>query len=61
MAITVLAFVGKFFVSGAWQILFIWANELYPTTQRCLLSCLNGIVGRIGTVLAPIMLDLVCI
>lgn len=53
------AYLGKFFVSASWQILFIWGTELYPTNYRCMLTCLNGIVGRIGTILAPIMLDLV--
>jgi len=58
-AITALSVVGKFCISAAWQIIFVWQSEVYPTTHRCMLTSLNGVVGRIGTVLAPYMVDLV--
>ncbi|KAF6033627.1 hypothetical protein EB796_008070 [Bugula neritina] len=57
-AITALSVVGKFCISAAWQIIFVWQSEVYPTTHRCMLTSLNGVVGRIGTVLAPYMVDL---
>lgn len=59
MAVTILSFIGKFCISAAWQIMLIWQTEIYPTTQRCMLSALNGVIGRVGTVAAPYMVDFV--
>ena len=59
VAISILSFIGKFCISAAWQIIIVWQTEVYPTTLRCTLSALNGVVGRIGLVTAPYMVDLV--
>lgn len=58
-SITVLSLFGKFFVTGAWQIMYIWTSECFPTTQRALLITIVGVFGRTGSITAPIMLDLV--
>ncbi|XP_067930981.1 solute carrier family 22 member 13-like [Watersipora subatra] len=58
VAITILSFTGKFCISAAWQIILIWHTEVYPTTYRCTLTVLNGVVGRIGIVSAPYMVDM---
>ena len=60
VAVTVLSIIGKFFISAAWNVIMVWQTEVYPTTLRCTLSAMNGVVGRIGTVTAPYMVDLVC-
>lgn len=59
MAVTVLSVIGKFFISASWQVVLVWQTEVYPTTLRCTLSALSGVVGRIGMVTAPYMVDLV--
>lgn len=57
--VTVLSLVGKFAISAAWQCIIVWGNELYPTTLRCTLSSINSVVGKIGSVIAPFLIDLV--
>lgn len=58
-AITAMSMVGKIFVTAAWQITTVWQGELFPTTHRVTLSTLTSIVGRVGIVIAPLLVDLV--
>lgn len=59
MAITVLSMIGKFAVSAAWQCVIVWGSELAPTSIRCTTVAINNLSGKIGSVLAPLMIDLV--
>ena len=53
--------IGKLFIVAAWQIIIVWSGEIFPTTQRCMLSSVVTLMGRIGGVLAPVCLDLVSV
>lgn len=54
-----MSMVGKIFVTAAWQIIIIWQGELFPTTHRGTLQGLTSVIGRVGLVIAPLLLDLV--
>ena len=58
-ALIAMSLLGKTFTTATWQIIKVWGCELYPTTHRCSLSSLNFLTGRVGGVLAPLLLDLV--
>lgn len=58
-AVTAMGMIGKMFIVMAWQIIIVWSSEIFPTTQRCILSSGIGMFGRVGSVLAPLCLDLV--
>lgn len=59
MVVTALSMMGKFSISAAWQCIIVWATEIYPTSMRCTLSCANSIIGKLGSVFAPFLVDLV--
>lgn len=54
-----MSMLGKIFVTAAWQVIIVWQGELFPTTHRVTLTSLTSIIGRIGTIIAPLLLDLV--
>ena len=54
-----MSMLGKICVTAAWQMIIVWENEIYPTTHRCMLVAMNAVIGRVGSVLAPFLLDLV--
>ena len=58
-AIAAMSMLGKICVTAAWQMIIVWENEIYPTTHRCMLVAMNAVIGRVGSVLAPFLLDLV--
>ncbi|PIK46954.1 putative organic cation transporter protein-like, partial [Apostichopus japonicus] len=57
-AITAFAMTGKFCITAAYTIIYIYATELFPTTLRGvgLGSC--STVARVGSILAPLMIVL---
>lgn len=57
--VMILSLIEKFFVSAAWQIIWIWGVEVYPTSHRCMLTNISGVVGRVGSILALYIVDLV--
>lgn len=58
-ASTIMSMVGKMFIVAAWQMIIVWSGEIFPTTYRCMLSAMIALAGRIGSVVAPVFLDLV--
>ena len=54
-----LALTGKFGVTSSWNILSIYAPEMYPTVLRHIGLGSNSVVGRIGSTSAPFMRNLV--
>jgi len=50
------AFIGKFSVSSAFSILYLYTAELYPTQVRNLGIGICSLFARIGGILAPIIL-----
>ncbi|KAF6021135.1 hypothetical protein EB796_020557 [Bugula neritina] len=56
--VTAMSMVGKLCITSAWQIIIIWSSELYPTTHRCTLLALNTVISKVGSVLAPFILQL---
>ncbi|CAG5078959.1 Oidioi.mRNA.OKI2018_I69.PAR.g9134.t1.cds [Oikopleura dioica] len=53
-----LAFIGKFCVSGAFNNIFIFASELYPTEIRTVGVGFCSMVGRVSGALSPFLLAL---
>ena len=53
-----LSLVGKFFVGGVYQILYLVTSEIYPTTMRQLGVGCCSVAGRIGSTLAPFAKEL---
>ena len=51
-----LAFIGKFCVSGAFNNIFIFASELYPTEIRTVGVGFCSMVGRVSGALSPFLL-----
>ena len=51
--------IGQFAVSSSWRVLGIHAQEVFPTVVRHIGIGSQSVVGRIGSVSAPFMKDLV--
>jgi len=49
----VLAMWGKLFIATSMTVIFLYTNELYPTVIRTEGFCLNSVMARIGSILAP--------
>ena len=51
--------VGRLCISAAWQVLYVWCLELFPTSVR--ITMLQGTLatGHIGTTVGSMMADLV--
>ena len=51
--------VGRLFISAAWQVLYVWCLELFPTSVR--VTMLQGTLasGHIGSTAGALMADLV--
>ncbi|KAI8482966.1 hypothetical protein Bbelb_392660 [Branchiostoma belcheri] len=50
---TVLAMVGKFGISGSFNVIYIWSGELYPTVIRNLGMGVASMWARIGGIVSP--------
>lgn len=55
---TIFAYLGKLFITGTFQSLYVYTTEIYSTDIRpdCLALC--SLAGRIGSVLAPYVNEL---
>ncbi|XP_054732985.1 solute carrier family 22 member 3-like [Anastrepha obliqua] len=45
--------IGKFMITTAFQILYFFTSEIFPTNVRNSLLCVCSMVGRVGSMLAP--------
>jgi len=55
-AVQWLSFVGKFFISGTFGVIFVYVAELYPTEVRSVGTGMGSMAARIGGVGAPYVL-----
>lgn len=51
--------VGRLCLSAAWQVLYVWCVELFPTTIRVTMLQVTLISGHIGSMIGPLTADLV--
>ena len=56
---TALALLGKFGASGAFSLAYVYTAELYPDSLRALGVGVASATGRVGSILAPFIADLV--
>jgi OCT family organic cation transporter-like MFS transporter 4/5 len=52
---SILSQLGKLFVTGTFGIIYIYAAELYPTVLRSTGMGLSAVMGRVGSILAPVV------
>ena len=55
----VLANVGKFGVSAAFAIIYVWSAELFPTMVRNSGMGSSSMMARVGSMLCPYVADIV--
>jgi len=55
------ALIGKFGVNSAWNVISVHGPELYPTVLRVRGLGVASVIGRIGSISAPFMKNLVII
>ena len=53
------ALIGKFAISSSWCVVAIHGPEVYPTVVRHIGIGSNSVVGRVGSISAPFMKNLV--
>lgn len=51
---------GKYCISIVVTSIYIYTNELYPTQYRTSLFAFSSMIGRIGSITAPLTPALVC-
>lgn len=56
--ITVLSLMGKFFSTGFYGLIFLYTVELFPTPVRNLAVGTGAMLSRLGSVVAPFIIDL---
>jgi len=56
--IVALALFGKLLIGGAYSLVYLYATELMPTLLRTYGLGTASMVGRIGSILAPYVVDL---
>ena len=52
---SILSQLGKFFETGSFGIIYVYAAELYPTVLRSTGMGLSSVMGRVGSILAPVV------
>lgn len=57
--ITAIAMLGKFCVTSSFGIIYVYSAEVYPTVLRQIGMGSCSVAGRVGSVLAPFMKELV--
>ena len=57
--LVVLSNVGKFGMSAAFKIVYVYSAELYHTTVRSTAMGINSVTGRVFSMVAPYVADLV--
>ncbi len=50
---TIMSQIGKFFVTMAFAVIYVYAAELYPTVVRSTGMGMSSLMARIGAILAP--------
>ena len=55
----VFALISKFAVTNSWSVLGVYASEIYPTVMRTTGMGVASVVGRVGSLGAPFMGNLV--
>jgi len=57
LAAFVLSMIGKFFISAAFSILYIFSAELFPTVLRNTGMGISSVTAKAATMLAPVLVD----
>lgn len=57
--IVALSLFGKFVIGGAYALIYLYATELMPTLLRTYGLGTASMVGRVGSIIAPFVVDLV--
>jgi len=52
--------IGKIGIATVFSFSYLWCSEFYPSTLRSTLLGLSSLFARVGSILAPIIVDLVC-
>jgi len=55
----IVSMIGKIGVATVFSLGYLWCSEFYPSTLRSTLVGLSSLFARVGSVLAPIIVDLV--
>lgn len=50
--------VGKFLITSAYQVIYLYCSELYPTTLRTRGLGLTSMMGRLGAIISPFINDI---
>ncbi|KAF6035048.1 Orct [Bugula neritina] len=50
--------VGKFGMTVAFCVIYLWSAEMYPTSLRTSLMGLSAMAGRVGQILSPLITDI---
>ena len=58
--VVAIATIGKWTVAAAFLYDYFWSSEVFPSTLRVSLVGISSTCSRIGTLLSPIVVDLVC-
>ena len=58
-AIVTLTMIGRLCLSAAWQVMYVWVVELFPTTIRVTMIQVTLFFGHIGSMTGPLTADLV--
>ncbi|XP_069189978.1 organic cation transporter protein isoform X2 [Procambarus clarkii] len=53
-----LVMVGKFFITSAYQVIYLYSCELYPTSLRTRGLGVSSMIGRVGSIISPFINDL---
>ena len=57
--IMVLSVIGKIFVTGAFDVIYLYTAEVYPTMFRAIGVGTGSMIARIGSLLSPFIVELV--
>ncbi|XP_071321888.1 synaptic vesicle 2-related protein-like [Trachinotus anak] len=52
-ALTVLIFIGRAFISGGFQVVFVYTPEVFPTENRASAMGTSSAMGRLGALITP--------
>lgn len=58
IVVVVLSLSGKVAISAAFQLVYVFTAELFPTSHRSLAICLAVVVSRLASVSAPYINDI---
>lgn len=57
--VVILALIGKLVIGAAYALVYLYATEVFPTLLRTYGLGTSSMVGRVGSVTAPFIVDLV--